>query len=142
MRVVYYKDETISSAGGVLVNAESKKVYLILKEASKEWLLPKGHIENDETIEQTAQREIYEETGYKNTVRNLLSVQVRPDIKDPLKTKVIFWFLSLLADSVKMDGTQMENENYSGKWFSQKEAIVELKWEEDKKLIEKVFEVF
>lgn len=131
----YYKDETVFSAGGVLVNEDKQLVLLIYKESSNEWLLPKGHMEENESIEETAQREIFEETGYKNEVKKLLSVQIRPDVVDPTKNKVIFWFYSVLTDENRTDGTQENNENFSGKWMTKEEALKLLKWDEDKKLV-------
>jgi 8-oxo-dGTP pyrophosphatase MutT (NUDIX family) len=61
----YYRGEAVFSAGGVLVNEDKRLVLLVYKETNGEWLLPKGHMEEGETIEETAQREIFEETGYK-----------------------------------------------------------------------------
>ena len=72
-------------------------------------------------------------------VRELLSVQVRPDIVDPKKTKVIFWFRSLLTDTSKNDDTQDEGENFTGEWFAPGEALGRLTWENDKKLVASVF---
>jgi len=131
----YFIGETIFSAGGVLLDIKNKKVFLIHKEKTNEWLLPKGHMEENETIEQTAEREVFEETGYKNKAVKLLSVQVRPDIVDPNKTKVIFWFHCILSGKEKKENTQTQNENFSGEWFDTDEAISALKWENDKKLV-------
>lgn len=141
MGTSYYIDETVFSAGGVLVDTVNKKVYLIYKEKSEEWLLPKGHIEPNETIEDAAKREIYEETGYENQIKNLLSIQIRPDMVDPSKTKIIFWFLSQLKSNSKDLNTQKDNENFTGKWLSQNEATLKLKWGEDKILLEKCFKL-
>ncbi len=74
----YFVGETIFSAGGVLCDEENKKVFLIYKNKTDEWLLPKGCMEENETIEQTAEREVFEEAGYKNKVKKLLSVQTKP----------------------------------------------------------------
>jgi len=134
----YYKDETIFSAGGVLVDEKKKLIYLIYKERSGEWLFPKGRMEDGETVEESVEREIFEETGYKNEVKKLLSVQIRPDVVDSTKSKVIFWFYSVLTDENKTEGTQENNENFSGKWMTKEEALSLLKWDEDKKLIEKI----
>lgn len=136
----YYRGEAIFSAGGVLVNEDKQQVLLVYKETTGEWLLPKGHMEEGETVEDTAQREIFEETGYKNEVKILLSVQIRPDVVDSSKSKVIFWFKSVLTGDEKTEETQEANENFTGKWFGKDEALSALKWDEDKKLIEKVFE--
>lgn len=135
MSTSYYADKTVFSTGGVLINIESKKVLLIYKPVSGEWLLPKGHLEDGETIEQAAEREIFEETGYSNKVSRLLSTQVRSDVVDPSKNKVIFWFYSTLSSKEKHEDTQMKNENFKGEWFSEEEALRKLKWEDDKKLI-------
>lgn len=57
-------DET--SAGGVVVNVTRDKVVLIGRLDRRGrllWSLPKGHIEEGETPEQTAVREVGEETG-------------------------------------------------------------------------------
>lgn len=137
----YFVDETIFSAGGVLVDKDKKVVYLVYKSSIDEWLLPKGRIEENETIESTAQREIFEETGHENLMSKLLSVQIRPDVANPSKSKIIFWFLSFLTNSNQKTNTQTASENFSGKWFSKDEAIKSLKWEDDKKLIEIVFKV-
>jgi len=132
----YFTGEAIFSVGGVLVDKANKKVFLVHKTEINEWLLPKGRMEESETIEQTAEREIFEETGYKNQIQKLLSVQVRPDVVDPNKNKVIFWFCSFLTDSNRVENTQVADEGFTGQWFDFDEAISVLKWEEDKKLID------
>ncbi|HSV95158.1 MAG TPA: NUDIX domain-containing protein [Spirochaetia bacterium] len=135
----YYTGETIFSAGGVLLNDLNQRIYLIYKKESDEWLLPKGHIDEGETIEETAKREIFEETGYHSEIKKLLSVQVRPDVKEPNRNKIIFWFMAILNDEIQAIDTQMEDEDFAGKWFTKEEAIGKLKWEEDKKLVECCF---
>lgn len=53
------------SAGGLIFN-ESDQVAIIARHSRSghlEWCLPKGHIEKGETPEQTAVREVHEETG-------------------------------------------------------------------------------
>lgn len=57
-------DET--SAGGVVINAARSEVALIGRLDRRGrllWSLPKGHIEQGETPEETAVREVAEETG-------------------------------------------------------------------------------
>lgn len=48
-----------------LINPEDKKILLIMHRKNKRWTQPGGHIEDDETPEECALREVYEETGLK-----------------------------------------------------------------------------
>ena len=59
MDIIYYE-----AAGGVLFDGE--KVLLLRKRRRNEIVLPKGHVEEGETAEQAAVREVVEETGYSN----------------------------------------------------------------------------
>ena len=53
-----------TSAGGVVYRRESGVVYfLLIRDPYENWGLPKGHLERGETPEQTAVREVAEETG-------------------------------------------------------------------------------
>ena len=57
-------DET--SAGGLVVDGDRARAVLIGRldrHGKLLWSLPKGHIEDGETVEQTAVREVAEETG-------------------------------------------------------------------------------
>jgi 8-oxo-dGTP pyrophosphatase MutT (NUDIX family) len=75
-------DET--SAGGVVINNERTKIALIGRLDRRGrllWSLPKGHIEEGETPEQTAVREVSEETG------------ILGDIIRPLGT-IDYWFVA------------------------------------------------
>ena len=56
------------SAGGVVIDVHDRVAQIAViarrnRAGRVEWCLPKGHVENDETLEQTAVREVAEETG-------------------------------------------------------------------------------
>ena len=55
-------NKTITS-GGIVVN-QFQQIALV-NQNNNSWSLPKGHVENNETILDAAKREIYEETGIK-----------------------------------------------------------------------------
>ena len=67
------------SAGGVVVDVRDHQAYLALiarhnRAGRVEWCLPKGHIEQGETLVQTAEREVEEETGIKGRALVTLGV--------------------------------------------------------------------
>lgn len=52
------------TAGGIVFRIkEGKLEFLLLQDVKGRWSIPKGHVESGETLEQTAIREIGEETG-------------------------------------------------------------------------------
>src|SRR5690349_4708086 len=59
-----------ASAGGVVIreNAGSWEVAVIRPHGRNLWALPKGHVDPGETPEQTAVREVWEETGLRATL--------------------------------------------------------------------------
>jgi 8-oxo-dGTP pyrophosphatase MutT (NUDIX family) len=65
------------SAGGIIVDVHEgiARIAVIARRnraGRVEWCLPKGHLENDETPEQAAVREIEEETGIRGDIVTLL----------------------------------------------------------------------
>jgi 8-oxo-dGTP pyrophosphatase MutT (NUDIX family) len=57
------------SAGGVVVRVENGDyLILLIRDPYDKWGLPKGHIEQDETGDQAAWREVMEETGLQEVV--------------------------------------------------------------------------
>jgi len=94
------------SAGGVVVNRHGH--VLVVNQRGNSWSLPKGHLDDWESPEQAARREIYEESG----VRRLrlikeLGTYVRPRIgkhggDDWKESKLICMFL-FRTDQLRLD---------------------------------------
>lgn len=55
-------------ASAFVINPKDKKILLVKHADYDKWLQPGGHIEEDETPEEAAIREVYEETGIKITL--------------------------------------------------------------------------
>lgn len=68
------EDGETLKAGCVIVN-EKNEVLLITDRERRKWAFPKGHAEIGETLEETAVREVQEETGYRvEVVKKLADV--------------------------------------------------------------------
>ena len=64
----FFSEEFVTSAGGVLFRIKPGhplEICLIRLQHKEEWLLPKGRKDRGESVEETALREVYEETGWK-----------------------------------------------------------------------------
>lgn len=63
LRNLVGKEKVIMVAAGVLILDQENRVLLQLRSDNGKWGRPGGFMEMGETIEETARREVYEETG-------------------------------------------------------------------------------
>ncbi|MFY9826232.1 MAG: NUDIX hydrolase [Thermoanaerobaculia bacterium] len=121
------------SAGGLVV--EGDRILLISTQAGRRWQLPKGHIELGETAEQTAVREVREETGVTGRVVAPLS-------------EVEYWFVEkgarrvhkrvdyFLLDYVCGSAADFDAREVSGaEWFSWDEGIAKLSFDNERRVV-------
>ena len=128
------------SAGGLVVDSTGKLGLLIgrrdLKDATGKrilWSLPKGHIEEGETPEEAALREVQEETGIVSVIEKSLGV-------------IDFWFMAggkrihktvhhyLFRENGGLLAAQ-ESEVDEVAWFPLTEIVDRLAYPDEKKLI-------
>jgi ADP-ribose pyrophosphatase YjhB (NUDIX family) len=128
------------SAGGLVVDTTGKLGLLIGRRDQKDasgkrilWSLPKGHIEEGETPEEAALREVREETGIESIIEKSLGV-------------IDFWFMAggkrihktvhhyLFRESGGSLAPQ-ETEVDEVAWFPLEEIIEKLAYPDEKKLI-------
>jgi 8-oxo-dGTP pyrophosphatase MutT (NUDIX family) len=122
-------------AGGVIVRKENRKVLvcLVRNEVWKDYILPKGGKEGDETFLETAKREIEEETGLNN-----IKLVAKLGVKERLTFKKDYWskmhyflFVTNQIEGVATDPL----ENYKPEWFDI-DNLPTIFWLEQKELIE------
>ncbi len=122
-----------SSCGAVVFNDsnEERKFLLIRNKRSAHWGFPKGHIEQGETKEETAKREVLEETG--------LSIEILPGfVKNSEYTiqgkieKSVSIFLGK-TDELKYKIQEEEIEECG--WYSYSEALKVLNYDNDKHIL-------
>lgn len=77
----------------VFTKIDNKIIYLIIKSIEGIYGFPKGHMELDEVEEETALREILEETGIKVKLIDGFRYKVNYEIKDKNIYKEVIYFL-------------------------------------------------
>ncbi len=90
--------ERYSAAGGIVI--EAGKLLLLRKRQEGVVVLPKGHIDPGETPEQTAVREVIEETGYTNVaiLADLGMLQAQYPRADKWYIRDEYYFVMKLVD--------------------------------------------
>ena len=77
-----YKSPRLTVDGAIL---KDKKILLIKRKNDPykgKWALPGGFVEYGEKVEDTAVREVYEETGLKTKIRDIIGIYSDPN-RDP-----------------------------------------------------------
>ncbi len=135
------------SAGAVIFRREGEKfLYLLLHypsgsrtPGSDYWDFPKGHIEKGERLEDTARREIREETGlddiefidgFKETIRYFFKNRGENILK----------FSTFLLSETKRKEIKISSEHIGYKWLSYQQAIKEMKFKNAKEVLRKANE--
>jgi len=124
-----------TSAGGVVARVEDGRVYIALvgERGLAKFVLPKGHVEAGETLEQAAAREIEEEAGFSQlTLVAPLGMKERLDFsKRTWKKTYYFLFTTKQVDGVPTD----KKHHYRVKWVHL-DQLPELFWPEQTQLIQ------
>lgn len=124
-----------TSAGGVVVRPQNKEVIVALvREAGlSQFLLPKGGVEEGETLEVAARREIEEEAGLTE-----LQLIDKLGVRERLTYEKKFWNMThyFLFRTFQISGVPTDNERrYVLTWF-QIDCLPSIFWPEQKELIE------
>jgi 8-oxo-dGTP pyrophosphatase MutT (NUDIX family) len=121
-----------SHAGGVVYRSTNGALQFLLvgpkKEKSGEWILPKGHIEDRETPEETALREVREETGV--TARTICPLDAVVFKAEDNIVRAIFYLMELISE---VEPTEKRRRA----WFSFDDAIVRASHPETRALLKK-----
>ncbi len=133
-----------TSAGGVVVSVRSDGRLCVLLIARRnaagrpQWTLPKGRIEDDETAQEAALREVKEETGYSAVIRDELGTIDYWFVWRPDKVryhKFVHYFF------METDGEppgERDDEAESVEWVPLEVALVRLAHRNERNLVKKV----
>jgi 8-oxo-dGTP diphosphatase len=117
----------VRAAGGVLVR--DGRVALVHRPKYDDWSLPKGKLNEGETWEDAAVREVREETGYNVALHDELSSVEYTDPKGRPK-KVRYWLMEPLAGEF-----QPNDEVDELQWMTPDEAAERLSYDHDRELV-------
>jgi ADP-ribose pyrophosphatase YjhB (NUDIX family) len=126
------------SAGGVVVNAEDRVARIALishkdRRGRVVWSLPKGHVEQGETFEQAAEREVFEETGVRaEVVAALRPVEFQFVADDKLVHKTVHHFiLQAVGGEISNDSPEV----LTAEWVEWDRALLRLAYRDERKLL-------
>lgn len=128
-------------AGGIVYN--DGRVLTIKIASNKEIIFPKGHIWPEESHQDTAIREVFEETGYKTKIiAPLDSLSYEFDKNDKHHEKIVYYYLMELLDkSVKPTPKREVGEDFVNLWLSTADALKLLTHQNSKDLLKKTLEI-
>jgi 8-oxo-dGTP pyrophosphatase MutT (NUDIX family) len=118
-------------AGGVVYRLKDATLELLLVSSRYDksiWVLPKGHIEEGESSDETAAREVFEEAGVTARVVEFL-VTARQVVRGSSQ-KIEYYLLERLAEEKGSEGRKVA-------WLAGDEAIQRLTFDEHRAVLTK-----
>lgn len=131
----------VQAAGGVLLRRPSRRrveVAVVHRPGREDWSLPKGKQSADETLEQCARREVFEETGYRCVLGDFVGTTEYVDRRG--RPKVVSYWLMEPAKGVRFDRPALLacDEVDELRWLELAEARRILSYERDRELLDQV----
>jgi 8-oxo-dGTP diphosphatase len=124
--------DLIRAAGGVLFRTSRRgrdKVAVVYREARGDWTFPKGKLDEGESFEEAALREVVEETGITAVIRRFVGSTNYTHRKG--RPKIVAYYLM-----EAVSGEFAPNEEVDElRWVTLDEAFELLTWDRDQELI-------
>ena len=120
------------SAGGVVIKKETKKIFILVAQHSQHhgWVFPKGIIDKGEKKEETALREVKEETGIIGKITGPLQpVTYWYNLDGEKIKKTVYYFL---MEFVGGDTNDHDYEMEHVEWIPKEEVPERLTYKSDK----------
>ena len=125
------------TAGGIVFrrNKEGDVEILLIQDAKDRWTIPKGHIEEGETAQQTAKREIGEEAGLHDT--EVLGWLGKIHFRYRRVDRLVLMTTQIYLVRAKGDTNAIKKEEWMNgiKWFKFHDALDVIEYEDIGKLM-------
>ena len=125
------------TAGGVVFRRDQDGAveFLLIQDHKDRWTIPKGHIEEGETAQQTAIREIGEEAGLKDV--EVLGWLGKIHFRYRRLEKLVLISQQVYLMRVRTDGNEIQKEEWMNgiKWFKFQDALEVIEYEDIGKLM-------
>lgn len=129
----------VISAGGIVIH---NKQLLMLKKKNGDWVLPKGRIERGETLEETAVREVKEETNVDGKIIDYIGITTYRFsnywTRYRLVEKTVSWYL-MLPKSFELIPLRKEG-FVEAKFIPFDDVLDTARYDDEKKVIKKALE--
>jgi 8-oxo-dGTP diphosphatase len=124
--------EIVRAGGGLVVRMDRERLEVVLvhRPVREDWTFPKGKLEDDETLEECALREVHEETGLICRLGRFLGHTDYVDRKDRQKV-VAYWMMTVEKD----EGFEVNDEVDELRWLGVADALALLSYERDGELL-------
>ncbi len=123
---------------GAVVYTKENDIYkfLIIKQTNDVWGFPKGHVEKGETEEETAKREIREETNLDVDIDINFREVITYVVEATMNTKdTVFFIGQPKTNDVKLQETELIEYN----WLEYEDALNRLTYYDTRKVLEKAY---
>ena len=131
-------DKAVSCGGVVIFRGKILLLYKNFRTRYEGWVLPKGTIERGETYQETALREVKEETGVNARINEYVGKsEYSFSIPGDVVEKEVHWFL--MASDSYYSRPQREEYFYHSGYYKYIEAYHLLKFPNEKIILEKAY---
>lgn len=119
-----------------LKNIDEKYYVLLIKHNLGHIGIPKGHVEKNESEEETAIREVLEETGINTEIIGDFREVITYCPKENVEKDVVFFLGYATSNNIKIQEEEVQNVF----WVTLKESIDVITFDKEKELIKRVID--